>query len=95
MGHMWDVQVVEEARAVVLAGGTLQPISELRDRLFPQLPDEKVHALNNPMTCFARFCLLPQFTTSAPASFLKTVKGNTQADTILDDYCRDCAAISS
>lgn len=27
---------------MVLTGGTLQPISELRDRLFPQLPHEKV-----------------------------------------------------
>lgn len=36
-------EIVEEARTVILAGGTLQPISELRDRLFPQLPHEKVH----------------------------------------------------
>lgn len=42
---IFALQVVEEARAVVLAGGTLQPISELRDRLFPQLPNEKVNAL--------------------------------------------------
>lgn len=35
-------QIVEEARTVILAGGTLQPISELRDRLFPELPHEKV-----------------------------------------------------
>ncbi len=36
------MQVVEEARAVVLAGGTLQPISQLYDCLFPHLPPEKV-----------------------------------------------------
>ncbi|KAG0566399.1 hypothetical protein M758_7G058100 [Ceratodon purpureus] len=36
-------EIVEEAKTVILAGGTLQPISELRDRLFPQLPHEKVH----------------------------------------------------
>jgi len=41
------LQIVEEARTVILAGGTLQPISELRDRLFPQLPHEKVSSFSN------------------------------------------------
>ncbi len=36
------MQVVKEARAVVLAGGTLQPISQLYDCLFPHLPPELV-----------------------------------------------------
>ncbi|KAH8975181.1 hypothetical protein BDL97_01G142600 [Sphagnum fallax] len=40
------VEVVKEARAVVLAGGTLQPISQLYDCLFPHLPPEKVHTFS-------------------------------------------------
>ncbi|KAJ7527554.1 hypothetical protein O6H91_16G060900 [Diphasiastrum complanatum] len=36
-------EVVDQARAVVLAGGTLQPIGELRERLFPDVPEEHVH----------------------------------------------------
>eukprot|EP00897_Mesotaenium_endlicherianum_P005840 jgi/Mesen1/5284/ME000263S04392 len=36
-------KVVEEARAVILAGGTLQPVEELRQRLFPLLPMERCH----------------------------------------------------
>ncbi|XP_078428985.1 RAD3-like DNA-binding helicase protein isoform X2 [Wolffia australiana] len=35
--------IVEEAHAVVLAGGTLQPIEETRIRLFPRLPADKLH----------------------------------------------------
>ncbi|XP_065868861.1 uncharacterized protein [Euphorbia lathyris] len=31
-------EIVDEARAVILAGGTLQPIEETRERLFPWLP---------------------------------------------------------
>ncbi|XP_039066681.1 ATP-dependent DNA helicase DDX11-like isoform X1 [Hibiscus syriacus] len=36
-------QVVHEAHAVVLAGGTLQPIEETRERLFPWLPADQLH----------------------------------------------------
>jgi hypothetical protein len=36
-------QIVSEARAIILAGGTLQPTSELRERLFPQVPDARLH----------------------------------------------------
>ncbi|KAI3870964.1 hypothetical protein MKW92_041499 [Papaver armeniacum] len=35
--------VVEQAHAVVLAGGTLQPIEETRERLFPWLLPDKLH----------------------------------------------------
>ncbi|GAQ88396.1 Helicase [Klebsormidium nitens] len=34
--------IVNDARAIVLAGGTLQPTSELRERLFPQVPDVRL-----------------------------------------------------
>lgn len=37
------LQITEEAHAVVLAGGTLQPIEETRIRLFPGLPADKIH----------------------------------------------------
>lgn len=37
------VKIVDQARAVVLAGGTLQPIEETRERLFPSLSSEKFH----------------------------------------------------
>ncbi|GMH15966.1 hypothetical protein Nepgr_017807 [Nepenthes gracilis] len=36
-----SMQIVNEAHAVVLAGGTLQPIEETRERLFPWLPPDK------------------------------------------------------
>ncbi|KAI3854561.1 hypothetical protein MKW92_042093 [Papaver armeniacum] len=36
-------EVVEQAHAVVLAGGTLQPIEETRERLFPWLLPDKLH----------------------------------------------------
>ncbi|CAM6122599.1 unnamed protein product [Calypogeia fissa] len=36
-------EVLNHARAVVLAGGTLQPVDELRVRLFPHLPEDRVH----------------------------------------------------
>ncbi|GMI78028.1 hypothetical protein like AT1G79890 [Hibiscus trionum] len=36
-------QIVHEAHAVVLAGGTLQPIEETRERLFPWLPSDQLH----------------------------------------------------
>ncbi|CAG7895106.1 unnamed protein product [Brassica rapa] len=35
-------EVVDEAHAVVLAGGTLQPIEETRERLFPWLPSNQL-----------------------------------------------------
>lgn len=38
---------------MILAGGTLQPISELRDRLFPQLPRENVCS-------FSKTAMLPE-----------------------------------
>lgn len=37
------MQVVEQAHAVILAGGTLQPVEELRIRLFPLLPEDRIH----------------------------------------------------
>ncbi|XP_021736848.1 ATP-dependent DNA helicase DDX11-like [Chenopodium quinoa] len=36
-------EIVNQAHAVVLAGGTLQPIEETRERLFPWLPSESLH----------------------------------------------------
>ncbi|KAI3995975.1 hypothetical protein MKX01_037472 [Papaver californicum] len=36
-------EIVEQAHAVVLAGGTLQPIEETRERLFPWLLPDKLH----------------------------------------------------
>ncbi|CAL9241416.1 unnamed protein product [Arabidopsis halleri] len=35
-------EVVDEAHAVILAGGTLQPIEETRERLFPWLPSDQL-----------------------------------------------------
>lgn len=36
-------EIVNEAHAVVLAGGTLQPIEEMKERLFPGLPAARMH----------------------------------------------------
>ncbi|XP_024969557.1 ATP-dependent DNA helicase DDX11 isoform X2 [Cynara cardunculus var. scolymus] len=36
-------EIVDEAHAVVLAGGTLQPIEETRERLFPWLLPDQLH----------------------------------------------------
>ncbi|XP_020225590.1 ATP-dependent DNA helicase DDX11 [Cajanus cajan] len=36
-------EIVGEAHAVVLVGGTLQPIEETRERLFPWLPSNQLH----------------------------------------------------
>ncbi|KAL5072678.1 hypothetical protein RYX36_011662 [Vicia faba] len=36
-------EIVDEAHAVVLVGGTLQPIEETRERLFPWLPPDQLH----------------------------------------------------
>ncbi|CAK7356690.1 unnamed protein product [Dovyalis caffra] len=36
-------EIVNEAHAVILAGGTLQPIEETRERLFPWLPPNQLH----------------------------------------------------
>ncbi|CAL5210710.1 unnamed protein product [Lathyrus oleraceus] len=36
-------EIVDEAHAVVLVGGTLQPIEETRERLFPSLPPNQLH----------------------------------------------------
>ncbi|XP_021892833.1 ATP-dependent DNA helicase DDX11 isoform X2 [Carica papaya] len=35
-------EIVDQAHAVILAGGTLQPIEETRERLFPWLPSNQV-----------------------------------------------------
>ncbi|CAN8233350.1 unnamed protein product [Cochlearia groenlandica] len=35
-------EVVDEAHAVILAGGTLQPVEETRERLFPWLPSNQL-----------------------------------------------------
>ncbi|KAL2645440.1 hypothetical protein R1flu_013027 [Riccia fluitans] len=39
-------EVLDQARAVVLAGGTLQPIEELKLRLFPNLGQDRVHVFS-------------------------------------------------
>ncbi len=52
------MQVVKEARAIVLVGGTLQPISQLCDSLFPHLPPEKVCMLV-PCSNSVGFVVLP------------------------------------
>ncbi|MCO5590825.1 hypothetical protein L7F22_044800 [Adiantum nelumboides] len=36
-------EVVDQAHAVILAGGTLQPVEELRYRLFPYLPESRIY----------------------------------------------------
>ncbi|XP_059644608.1 uncharacterized protein LOC132286308 [Cornus florida] len=36
-------EIVDQAHAVILAGGTLQPIEETRERLFPWLPSDQLH----------------------------------------------------
>ncbi|CAO2813328.1 unnamed protein product [Amaranthus hypochondriacus] len=36
-------EIANQAHAVVLAGGTLQPIEETRERLFPWLPSDNLH----------------------------------------------------
>ncbi|CAN6441709.1 unnamed protein product [Victoria cruziana] len=36
-------EIMDEARTVVLAGGTLQPIEEMKERLFPCLPKERLY----------------------------------------------------
>ncbi|TYJ14007.1 hypothetical protein E1A91_A10G089100v1 [Gossypium mustelinum] len=36
-------EIVHETHAVILAGGTLQPIEETRERLFPWLPSDHLH----------------------------------------------------
>uniref|UniRef100_A0A2N9EY99 Helicase ATP-binding domain-containing protein n=1 Tax=Fagus sylvatica TaxID=28930 RepID=A0A2N9EY99_FAGSY len=36
-------EIVDQAHAVLLAGGTLQPIEETRERLFPWLPPNQLH----------------------------------------------------
>lgn len=38
--------VLEEARCVILAGGTMQPISDLMDNLFSDIPEENVSTLS-------------------------------------------------
>lgn len=34
---------MDQAHAVILAGGTLQPVEETRERLFPWLPPDQLH----------------------------------------------------
>ncbi|KAL6334921.1 hypothetical protein AAG906_023726 [Vitis piasezkii] len=36
-------EIVDQAHAVILAGGTLQPIEETRERLFPRLTSDQFH----------------------------------------------------
>ncbi|OVA20353.1 Helicase-like [Macleaya cordata] len=42
-GEKIFTEIVDQAHAVVLAGGTLQPIEETRERLFPWLLPDKLH----------------------------------------------------
>ncbi|KAI5073385.1 hypothetical protein GOP47_0011398 [Adiantum capillus-veneris] len=37
------MEVIDQAHAVILAGGTLQPVEELRYRLFPHLQESRIH----------------------------------------------------
>lgn len=37
------LQILNQAHAVILAGGTLQPIEETKERLFPWLPPDQLH----------------------------------------------------
>ncbi|KAL3698819.1 hypothetical protein R1sor_012895 [Riccia sorocarpa] len=39
-------EVLDQARAVVLAGGTLQPIQELKQRLLPHLAEDRFHVFS-------------------------------------------------
>ncbi|GBG69495.1 hypothetical protein CBR_g4188 [Chara braunii] len=39
-------KVISDARAVVLAGGTLQPINALKEQLFPQVPSDQMHVFS-------------------------------------------------
>ncbi|KAL7276264.1 ATP-dependent DNA helicase chl1 [Rhizina undulata] len=39
-------EIVEEARAVILAGGTMEPMSDYMTHLFPYLPKEKIRTLS-------------------------------------------------
>ncbi|KAL8098973.1 hypothetical protein AgCh_031615 [Apium graveolens] len=36
-------EIVDQAHAVIMAGGTLQPVEETRERLFPSLPPDQFH----------------------------------------------------
>ncbi|KAG8643522.1 hypothetical protein MANES_11G044500v8 [Manihot esculenta] len=36
-------EIVNQAHAIILAGGTLQPVEETRERLFPWLPQSQLH----------------------------------------------------
>lgn len=40
------MQVIDQAHAVVLAGGTLQPMEELQYRLYPHLKESQIHAFS-------------------------------------------------
>ncbi|EEF46473.1 conserved hypothetical protein [Ricinus communis] len=42
-GEKMFSEIVHEAHAIVLAGGTLQPMEETRERLFPWLPPRQLH----------------------------------------------------
>lgn len=37
------MQILDEVHAIVLTGGTLQPVEETRMRLFPRLLSNKIH----------------------------------------------------
>ncbi|KAL1810863.1 hypothetical protein ACET3Z_020928 [Daucus carota] len=36
-------EIADQAHAVIMAGGTLQPVEETRERLFPSLPQDRFH----------------------------------------------------
>ncbi|KAK1360168.1 DNA helicase [Heracleum sosnowskyi] len=36
-------EIVDQAHAVIMAGGTLQPVEETKERLFPSLPPDQFH----------------------------------------------------
>lgn len=55
------MQIVDEARAIVLAGGTLQPTSELRERLFPQVSGSTITSSRNGATLSYRQIGLIQY----------------------------------
>ncbi|XP_050231803.1 uncharacterized protein LOC126680681 isoform X2 [Mercurialis annua] len=42
-GEKMFSEIVDEAHAIVMAGGTLQPIEETREQLFPWLPQNQLH----------------------------------------------------
>jgi chromosome transmission fidelity protein 1 len=39
-------EVIDQARSVILAGGTMEPISDFLRQLFPAIPEEKITTLS-------------------------------------------------